>query len=400
MATPPPQSPFAHADASGSPRDEAPLAVDPRRLRSAGPLEPDEIALCRANGVALAYDPVQIGWVPADCVDDFDLDLDPGLDPGLDRADANASTPSVLLRIDEWTKRFDAEADQLLGDAPQTGEGASETADRLWSLASELASGASELGPIERLAALRAVQRRAHARITERLVSPEERGRLRHAALIGGRDYLLRPWRPDDVERFRALLDDPEVWRHLPEPYPAPLSEEMAGALIELSNHARHHEVRAIERDGEVVGQIRLLFDGPHDASKIETHGTNRPVDAEISYWLGRQHWGQGIAGAVIRLFTLLAFQKRPLASIFARVDEANTASRRALEKAGYRDEGDLAAELAGASRIRTLRCFRADYLEVESDLDRGDASRPPHTHGRSHPGRGDSPSAPLPGGA
>lgn len=42
------------------------------RPRSHGVLTAAEIAWCRANGVALAYDPVQIGWVPLDCEDDID----------------------------------------------------------------------------------------------------------------------------------------------------------------------------------------------------------------------------------------------------------------------------------------------------------------------------------------
>ncbi len=40
-------------------------------LRSDGVLNESEIAACKARGVPLAYDPVQIGWVRADCVDDL-----------------------------------------------------------------------------------------------------------------------------------------------------------------------------------------------------------------------------------------------------------------------------------------------------------------------------------------
>lgn len=42
--------------------------------RSSGPLSPAEAEALRNAGVALAYDPVQIGWVPADSVDDLHLD--------------------------------------------------------------------------------------------------------------------------------------------------------------------------------------------------------------------------------------------------------------------------------------------------------------------------------------
>ena len=47
--------------------------LDPQRSRWAGVLDHEEIGYCRANGIALAYDCVQIGWVTAACVDDEPL---------------------------------------------------------------------------------------------------------------------------------------------------------------------------------------------------------------------------------------------------------------------------------------------------------------------------------------
>ncbi len=49
-------------------------AATSARLRSDGPLDANDLAAFRARGAALAYDPVQIGWVPADCVDDLSPD--------------------------------------------------------------------------------------------------------------------------------------------------------------------------------------------------------------------------------------------------------------------------------------------------------------------------------------
>ena len=46
--------------------------LDPKRVRSMGVLSSAEVASCRANGVELAFDPVQIGWVTLDCSDDFE----------------------------------------------------------------------------------------------------------------------------------------------------------------------------------------------------------------------------------------------------------------------------------------------------------------------------------------
>lgn len=45
--------------------------LDLRRRRSEGPLDREELDWCHARGVALAYDPAQVGWVPAGGADDL-----------------------------------------------------------------------------------------------------------------------------------------------------------------------------------------------------------------------------------------------------------------------------------------------------------------------------------------
>lgn len=150
----------------------------------------------------------------------------------------------------------------------------------------------------------------------------------------------LRPWRRDEAAVMRALLDDPEVWRYLPETYPDPLSAEMAADLIEVAAMERHHEVRAVEYGGGVVGQVRLLFD---------RHGADRR-GAEISYWLGRAYWGHGIGTALVREATEDAFARHAaLERIHARVHPDNPASAALLSRAGYRpalrDDGWLGFE-------------------------------------------------------
>ncbi len=146
-------------------------------------------------------------------------------------------------------------------------------------------------------------------------------------------DLRFRPWNASDAALFVRLLDDPEIWRHLPEPYPDPLSESLARELIELSNSAGHHEVRAVEAGGETVGQVRLT----HDPA------TGRRDEAEISYWLGRSYWGRGIGARMVARFTAQCFRADPqLRAIVARVHRDNPASARILEKAGYRREGPV----------------------------------------------------------
>ena len=75
--------------------------------------------------------------------------------------------------------------------------------------------------------------------------------------------------------------------------------------------------IRTIVADGRVAGNI-LCF----------THGGKR----EVGYWLGREHWGRGVATRALAVFLSL-IAERPL---YAGVASDNAASMRVLEKCGF----------------------------------------------------------------
>jgi RimJ/RimL family protein N-acetyltransferase len=138
------------------------------------------------------------------------------------------------------------------------------------------------------------------------------------------RGLVFRPWRAADRAAFRALLDDPRVWAYLPEPYPDPLDDAGAAALIDLANRLDSHVVRAVVRHGQPLGQVRLE--------------RGAPGVAELSYWLGAAHWGRGIGSAVVAAAAARAFARLPgLVRLTAKVHPDNPASARLLIKAGFR---------------------------------------------------------------
>jgi len=53
----------------------------------------------------------------------------------------------------------------------------------------------------------------------------------------------------------------------------------------------------------------------------------------EITYWLGKEYWGKGIATLALKEFLAHHNQARP---IYARVAKDNLGSRRVLEKCGF----------------------------------------------------------------
>lgn len=135
-------------------------------------------------------------------------------------------------------------------------------------------------------------------------------------------------WHHDDAAAYQHMLDDPDLWRFMPEEYPAPLSFELAQDLIALSQQAAHHKVRAAYWNDQLVGQVRLQW----------TSGATPPASGEISYWLGRDYWRRGLSAPMVGVFVYRCFAKFPaLQQIEARIHRENTASLRLVHRLGFR---------------------------------------------------------------
>ena len=89
---------------------------------------------------------------------------------------------------------------------------------------------------------------------------------------------------------------------------------------------------RAIVVDGEVTGTIGSW---------------GGPGEREVTYWIGRSHWGKGIATGALSAFLAVELS-RPL---HARVAYDNVASRRVLEKCGFH----FVATERGFARARSV---------------------------------------------
>ncbi|AOL22422.1 Protein N-acetyltransferase, RimJ/RimL family [Erythrobacter litoralis] len=134
-------------------------------------------------------------------------------------------------------------------------------------------------------------------------------------------------WQAQDLAQYKALLDDPYVWALLPEPYPDPFTDDLAASLIELSNETKHHDVRAVLADGVPVGQVRIFF-APADSVR---------ESAEVSYWLGRDHWGCGIGARMVAAYVEEVTARFPsITMLIARIHRDNAASARIALKAGF----------------------------------------------------------------
>ncbi|SEH01447.1 Protein N-acetyltransferase, RimJ/RimL family [Nonomuraea solani] len=146
---------------------------------------------------------------------------------------------------------------------------------------------------------------------------------------------LLRPFTPDDLDAVNAYESMPDVARHL---YWEPRDRDATREALDkkITRTALHDEGDAIDlaitlRDtGELIGQCLLIW-----TSKQHRQG-------EIGYILHPAHHGHGYATEAGQAMLTLGFTGARLHRITGRLDAANTASARVLEKLHMRREATL----------------------------------------------------------
>jgi ribosomal-protein-alanine N-acetyltransferase len=152
----------------------------------------------------------------------------------------------------------------------------------------------------------------------------------------------VRSYRPEDAPSLAKQGNNRRIWENLRDRFPHPYTETQASEYIAQLMQQPDATSFAIDVGDAAAGGISL-----HVGSDIERIG------AELGYWLGEEFWGRGIATAAIGLVTNFAFSKRGLIRVFAIPFTTNTASCRALEKAGFEREGLMRKSAIKDGRIR-----------------------------------------------
>lgn len=143
---------------------------------------------------------------------------------------------------------------------------------------------------------------------------------------------LLRPFRPEDIDRVADWQSRPEVARFL---YWEPRSRaEAEAALAERMSETR------VERDDDSLGlAVERIEDGLllGDASVLLRSAAHRQV--EVGYVFHPDAAGHGYATEAVRALTDLAFKDLHAHRVFARTDARNTPSAALLRRLGFRQE-------------------------------------------------------------
>ena len=138
-----------------------------------------------------------------------------------------------------------------------------------------------------------------------------------------------------DKPSLIKYINDPEIYKYtlkIPHPY----LEKDAELWINFVEKSRIEE--GILKHWAVKNKTDELIGGIGFHSKYEKHSHKD----EIGYWLGKPFWNNGIMTDVVKKICTIGFSEFNLTRIEATVFVNNDASKRVLEKSGFRREGTL----------------------------------------------------------
>lgn len=140
-----------------------------------------------------------------------------------------------------------------------------------------------------------------------------------------------------------------EMTASIPHPYPPEAVEPFVFAMRK-GNALGEHLALAItprSKPNELIGMI-----GAH------RQATGVPF---IGYWLGTPHWGKGYATEAVQGLIDTLFSLVDIPAIEADTRVINPASRRVLEKSGFRAEGSFLKSLPARGGLFPCEQFRLD---------------------------------------
>lgn len=301
---------------------------DPYRPRSMGVLTESELELCRNFGIPVGFDCTQIGWVAMSAEDDLAPAADQfSLLQSYKRKLGNLILPLLAANAAGEMSRVEARNEAL----------------------ARLAVIEGELRTTDCIDADR-VQTVLKQEIVRFFPNPTSREEVPSISFCE-----FRPWLDSDIDSYRAIMGNPNVWEFMPEDPPSPMTEELAASLIEVANVGSHHKVRAVVADNTLCGQVRLLFNQDYPGLR----------SAEVTYLLGEEFWGKGLMTRVLTEFTRESLVEHSLDFICAWIRPDNVGSVKCAERAGYvRDPFDQEEELARCvdrDGFVRFKCYRAD---------------------------------------
>lgn len=179
---------------------------------------------------------------------------------------------------------------------------------------------------------------------------------------IEKKHYRLRPWETGDFISLAEHFNNIRIWNQIRD-LPFPYTEKDAKAFIAFAQSREEGLDFAIDIDGRAVGNI-----GFAPRSNVER------FNAEVGYWIAEPFWNRGIVSDALHTAAEWVFNHTTVVRLYAHVYESNPASRRVLEKAGFRLFGKMQKAVFKNGRFLDIYGYERlkggieDVIETASD--------------------------------
>jgi RimJ/RimL family protein N-acetyltransferase len=140
--------------------------------------------------------------------------------------------------------------------------------------------------------------------------------------------FVLRPFRPDDVEAIARYARDEDYRRYLSPTHPAPAEFVAHNVGVDWSVQRSW----VITLDDEILGSVFLGINSEDDA-------------AELTCLVDPRSWGMEIGVEACRAAVEHAFVELALAKVVARTDPRNASAIGLMEKLGMQRDGSTSTD-------------------------------------------------------
>ena len=173
---------------------------------------------------------------------------------------------------------------------------------------------------------------------------------------------LLRPWEDADAPALYKYASDPRVGPIAGWPVHTSVENSLAiihGVLSEPETYAV-----VLRTTGEPVGSAGIML--PPDGNFPMGEG-----EAEIGYWIGVPHWGQGLIPEAVEELLRRCFEELGCHTVWCCYFDGNEKSRRVQEKCGFTYQHTLPEmdTLVGKRTEHVTRLTRAEWQKRRGEV-------------------------------
>jgi 8-oxo-dGTP diphosphatase len=172
----------------------------------------------------------------------------------------------------------------------------------------------------------------------------------------------LRPLQADDAPALHRLVNDWEVAKTLarvPFPYPRDLADEwIASIRAQIAAGTAWHLAVTRDENGveALLGCVGLTLD------------PKNPREAELGYWIGRRHWGQGLGPEAAGRLAHWALANLDIDRLVASALVDNERSAAVLRRIGFKESGPGSQEFISRGGAMPVRLFTATRMDIAAE--------------------------------